>query len=609
MAVILPLISSVIAPPVTSAFGGGSASSVQLLSSGSMSPFVSTSRSTTATYFDAAGAMQGAPADTPRYTGPRQRLLIEESRTNLVPNSQNGFSGSPAPGNTSATSTEVPALHAGSVVRKNLRSSDTATNTDDQCGFAGTNQASLVANTAYTWSAYVWVPAGMTFATAPYLRTEGGGFTGVQNITIDLSKRDQWQRLSGTVTSPATIAGAPFIVVRLGGNSPGAYVYSTCPQFAAASFPTSYFPTSGTVATRAADDVTAELGAWFRNGETATNHFTRSDDMAQAWGTKSGVTVTSDATTAPDNSANGDLIVESATTADHYVERGISPLPGNQDVTLSVYLKAAGRAAGLLYLYSSDYSQGVRVQYANLDTAPTLSNAGAFGAAGTSVYKSSSATSAGNGWWRFTLTGFVTHSSATTTRYRVQLLNGSTTFAGDGVSGVFAFGGQVEASGFAASYLPTAAAPVSRQMIGAGTFVVEASLVNGTLAQLPFVSMNDGAANMSNALTLRYNQTAAQILGVGTINGRQDTTPGVTALNPSQLVKVALAFDQSGYSVCVDGQTPVSFSTPFPMWAMTKLAIGRHVATSIYGNAEYAGVQYRPYRASAAELQALTSQS
>lgn len=201
------------------------------------------SRASTGTYIDQNGVMQVAAANTPRidWSSGKPVLLVEAAATNYLPNSESATPGSSG-AFTVASSTAVPPLFSGATVWLS-----TVTGTSSEGDFANWSYTPPVSSPApMTHSLWVWLPSSLT-ATAVAIRNDG--FTVTEGgKSADLSKRDQWQRiwLKG-------VADYEFLVAALLGWSVGDEIYCCCPQAEYDQPVTSYIPTSGAIASRAAD--------------------------------------------------------------------------------------------------------------------------------------------------------------------------------------------------------------------------------------------------------------------------------------------------------------------------------------------------------------------
>ena len=104
---------------------------------------------------------------------------------------------------------------------------------------AYSSKRSLLAETLYTASCWIWIPTDFR-GSAAFLSVEGG----VQNPRKgygNLEVRDRWQRVSTNVFCPPTHT-TPRVVLRLDGGG-GVFIYSTCWQLEVGKLPTDYLPT------------------------------------------------------------------------------------------------------------------------------------------------------------------------------------------------------------------------------------------------------------------------------------------------------------------------------------------------------------------------------
>lgn len=161
------------------------------------------------------------------------------------------------------------------------------------------------------------------------------------------------------------------------------------------------------------------------------------------WAKENSVAVTANATTAPDGSNTADKVYELTNNGTHRWYQGYNA-PGGF-YTFSAYYKAAERNQILIVIQSVTGNQrGVFVNLANGTISSTFS-----------APTASSIESVGNGWYRVSIT---TTSDGSGNIFPISwILNSSqqTSYTGDGSSGIFMWGAQLE-KGFAPrSYLQT----------------------------------------------------------------------------------------------------------------------------------------------------------
>jgi len=178
--------------------------------------------------------------------------------------------------------------------------------------------------------------------------------------------------------------------------------------------------------------------------ESRTNILTNSEDFS-TWPTKTNVTIAVDQINAPTNTQVADKIEETAATGSHLIFKNNSVVSGTT-YTCSVFLKKGERfKARLLTLSSLDYTEADF----DLDLG-TATGSGKI-------------TSAGNGWYRCSITTTANTTSANG-RFYIYVLNdsGVASYAGILGYGIYVFGAQVEAGVFSTSYISTGATAVTR---------------------------------------------------------------------------------------------------------------------------------------------------
>jgi hypothetical protein len=182
--------------------------------------------------------------------------------------------------------------------------------------------------------------------------------------------------------------------------------------------------------------------------ETRTNLATRSEEFNDAaWPSKLRVTVSPNQEIAPNGAMTADKLIEDATaSATHYIFRSYVVPIGTY--AWSVFVKAGERTQCALRL-----DQGTPQIFSIFDLS-----------LGTVILQGSghtaSITPVGNGIYRCTVVRSVAI-AALATGVGIAV-GGNNTYTGDGTSGIYIWGGQVEAGGEVTSYIPTAATAVAR---------------------------------------------------------------------------------------------------------------------------------------------------
>ena len=176
------------------------------------------------------------------------------------------------------------------------------------------------------------------------------------------------------------------------------------------------------------------------------NLLTYSEDISQAVYSKSALITTSytNVEIAPDGTITADKLIEDTTNTTHFLTQQFSPLSVGLDYNFSVYLKAGERTKVSIQI--SGGSVRVNLLTGVIETNTTTS---------TPIV-----TNVGNGWWRFSILNIPAFTIANPL-YRIFIVNAldSTSYVGDGVSGVFVWGFQLTQSSTLLPYEKTVVAP------------------------------------------------------------------------------------------------------------------------------------------------------
>jgi hypothetical protein len=195
------------------------------------------------------------------------------------------------------------------------------------------------------------------------------------------------------------------------------------------------------------------LAAQFRiratNESTATNLLTYSEQFDNAAWTKTRSTVSANAETAPDGQATADKLVEDGTASNNHYAYTLATIAATTVYTWSIYAKAGERT----WLGMSAYDGSTHLTYFNLSAGTVGTNASG---------NTASIESIGDGWYRCVITR--TSGAGTTGAIECYLAEGDSdiTFSGDGTSGLYLWGAQLEAGSTVTSYYPTTSSSATR---------------------------------------------------------------------------------------------------------------------------------------------------
>ena len=324
--------------------------------------------------------------------------------------------------------------------------------------------------------------------------------------------------------------------------------------------------------------------------ESKTNLVLQSDDFASASWAIVNATVSANATTSPDGLTTADKLIN-VNTATGRIQQGFVLTGAN---TMSIFAKAGEWGWILL----SPLGAGTGCWF-------NLSN----GTVGTQVSGYvGSITPFGNGWYRCSVsfTG-----AGTSTTARIIPTNADNTLTnGNGTSGIFIWGAQLEAGAFATSYIPTTTASVIRS---ADVCSITGSDFSGFYNQ-PEGTWNVGFTLTSSLTSTEYlidkNTTGVPVLYKITNliragqNNQFQINAGVTLVVGSSY-KAAFGYKSGDYGLSVNGSTvsTSSYSANAPALP-TDIFIGSRSSFSV--NSPISSVRYYKKRLPNAKLQTIT---
>jgi hypothetical protein len=174
-----------------------------------------------------------------------------------------------------------------------------------------------------------------------------------------------------------------------------------------------------------------------------TNLLLRSEEFDNASWTKVRSSITANAIVAPNGTLTADKLVENTDNNTHVIEQAAT-LPDNVNVIYGFYVKKAERSIARIQ-FLNKANTACRA-YFNVDTGVVSDQSNATG----------SIVNVGDGWYQCSIS-FSSGSGATATSGLIgpAVVAGTASYTGDGTSGIYLWGAQLEQSSTVGEYIPT----------------------------------------------------------------------------------------------------------------------------------------------------------
>lgn len=276
------------------------------------------------------------------------------------------------------------------------------------------------------------------------------------------------------------------------------------------------------------------------------NFLDYSEDFSQSYWRKFRASVSADATTAPDGTSTADKLIESTDNGTHLIGNyDTAEQPGAAGVyTFSVYLKAAERTRAEVSIYSDSPDLNNSSAFSFDLSSQTVTDSADFGA---DTLIGCGIEAAANGFYRCWVT---THTPGNTPKFTsfISLINGAGTgnYVGDGSSGLYVWGVQLNRGGLAAYVKTPGGAALSPSQGN-----LSLSTTAPTVVQTTIVTAIPATANLALS-------TATQTVEQTT---RVDATPATAQL---ALSAVAPTVSQSAHVDASPASANLTISTVAP---------------------------------------------
>ncbi|WP_415182071.1 phage head spike fiber domain-containing protein [Phaeovulum sp.] len=340
--------------------------------------------------------------------------------------------------------------------------------------------------------------------------------------------------------------------------------------------------------------------------DARSNTLTWSHEIDNPGWAKDNVTVQANAAVAPDGTLSADKILDTATFGHHRVKQfGLAIEAGNA-YTASFFAKGAGRNV-YVTLFDGSGAWNAACRF-DLEAGVAVSPSG-------STLIGAQMEPSGDGWFRCGLS-VRTVGNSNNAQVLINVLEGPAMYAGDGVSGAYLWGAQLEAGRAASSYIPTAATTATRAAdkatiaLGewfnptAGTLLLEATLRRGTAGRYLW-SLNDGLPG-GNTLGVRFAQAGDGALeAVSMCQGVGEAQIALGSAPEFSVARIALSYDQSRIAASLNGSAAQTHTGVSPAGSYSVLQPGGLLAAA--GNIHLRQIGYWPHAMADDAVQGLSA--
>jgi hypothetical protein len=269
----------------------------------------------------------------------------------------------------------------------------------------------------------------------------------------------------------------------------------------------------------------------------------RSEEFDNAYWTKTRSSITANATTSPDGTINADKLVENTDTNSHFIDKTFTTV-ATTIYTYSIFAKKSERE--FIALECLTTGKGIII---NL-------NDGSLGTRFGYLVSDINVETLQNGWFRISVKDT---SPSTVLRYITSIGLNSTTasYTGDGTSGIFIWGAQLEALPYATSYIPTVASTVTRV-----AETVSKTGISSLIGQTEGTIFLDAIYDCNTSSSARWFdlKSVTQNIGIATradnnvriiVNGQSDLLTSAPISTTG--LKIALVYNPLGVKVFING--------------------------------------------------------
>ncbi len=288
-----------------------------------------------------------------------------------------------------------------------------------------------------------------------------------------------------------------------------------------------------------------------------TNLITYSEDFSQWTNIRSSDSM---GFTSPDGTNNATLLISESDSASNnkYIQSDLFNISNGAKISGSIFLKANQLNWARVVLVNSSLSKSMDVFF-NLESGVV----GTSSTTGSSTISSTSIEDYGNGWFRCNIVGDL--DTSTNCRMRCYLADGDndSSVYGDGTSGIYIWGAQVEQGSYPTSYIKTNGSTVTRSAETAnssgdastfndseGVLMAEVKAFNG-IGSFENLSLSNGT-NISRVFFFYRNALNLMEFRV-TVNNSMQMQFQYTIDDATLFNKLLIKYKENDFSVWING--------------------------------------------------------
>jgi hypothetical protein len=342
--------------------------------------------------------------------------------------------------------------------------------------------------------------------------------------------------------------------------------------------------------------------------EARTNNVLSSQDFTTLWFPNGSSRIISNAILSPSGNLDGSKYVEAEVNQENYIRSSARTLSAGT-YTASVYVhESSERRLWLRPVHIGSTHPTSAVIFDPKTKA--LGSPSGFGI-------SASATNAGGGWWRVSLT--FTTPDTRNIQHGINAITSTAVYTGDGTSGLYIWGAQLEVGAFPTSYIPTQGSTRTRAVDNAqitgknfsewyrqdeGTLYANAkSFSNINVAFIGVAALNNPNSFGTNRVDIRYNQVNASAAFFN--NSQSLSRPTAFNLNNPKFI---VGYKKNIARFCLNGSLAIGSPQTFtPSGIIDTLQIGTFDNFSHRLNGYISKLTYYPSLLPNSQLISLTS--